>query len=138
LRASISKCFKALLPCAALAAPAASAADAAAEAIQFKLTPRVCTLAEDEKQCETTVRAQWRSRRNESLCLVIVDRPDIKRCWEDHSSGTYSVELVFEQDLTVELRDLGLQQVLVSRAIEVIREAIRLRPKRRQPWNIFY
>jgi hypothetical protein len=121
-----------------LAGSAAHAADAPAGNIQFKLTPRVCTLAEDEKQCETTVRAQWRSRRNESLCLVIVDRPEIKRCWEDHRSGVYSVELVFERDLTVELRDPGLQQVLVSRAIAVIREAIRLRPKRRQPWNIFY
>ena len=114
------------------------AGEPAPDAIQLDLKPRVCTLTQFEKQCETTVRAQWRSSRNESLCLVIVDRPEVKRCWENHAAGVYSVELAFEQDLVFELRDLDLQEVLVSRAIAVIREAIRLRPKRRQPWNIFY
>ena len=31
------------------------------------------------------------------LCLVIVDRPEIKHCWEN-AAGVYSVELAFEQD----------------------------------------
>jgi hypothetical protein len=83
------------------------------------------------------VEAQWRSPRDESLCLVIVGRPEIKRCWDHYSEGLYTVELVFSEDLLVELRDAQLQSVLVSESIKVIREALQLRRKRRQPWNIF-
>lgn len=71
------------------------------------------------------------------MCLVIVGRPEIKRCWENFSEGLYTVKLVFSEDLVVELRDAQLQTVLVSAAIPVIREALQLRRKRRQPWNIF-
>ncbi|WP_407676467.1 DUF3019 domain-containing protein [Povalibacter uvarum] len=84
------------------------------------------------------MRAQWRAPKDESLCLVIVDRPDIKRCWENFSNGTYNVELSFERDLTVELRDPQLRQVLVSETIAVIKQALQLRRKRRQPWNLLY
>ena len=44
-------------------------------------------------------------RSDESLCLVIVGRPDIKRCWENFSEGVYNMELAFDKDLIVELRD---------------------------------
>lgn len=99
--------------------------------------PRVCTLSARDQQCDALVEAQWRAPRNESLCLVIVGRPDVKRCWENFSNGQYSVRLVFDQDLTVQLRDPQLQNVLVSSAITVIKEALQLRRKRRQPWSIF-
>jgi hypothetical protein len=68
---------------------------------------------------------------------VIIARPDIKRCWEHYSEGTYTIELTFSEDLTFELRDMSLEHVLASEALRVIREAIRYRHKRRQPWNIF-
>lgn len=106
--------------------------------IALDLRPRVCTMTTEDEQCETTVRAHWRSSRDESLCLVIVGHPDVKRCWENFSEGRYSIELAFAQDLTVQLRDPGLEQVLASAAITVIREAIQLRRKRKQPWNILY
>ncbi len=80
--------------------------------------------------------AQWHASRDESLCLLIVDQPQIKQCWESHTEGVYSVRLVFNQDLVVELRDPQLQTVLASEAIAVIKEALRLRRKRRQPWDI--
>jgi hypothetical protein len=102
------------------------------------LSPRVCTLTQFDADCETTVRARWQSRDKLSLCLVIVDQPHVKRCWENHEAGEHTVELVFAKDLIVELRDPELTQVLTSQTIAVIREAIRLRHKRRQPWNIFY
>ena len=107
-----------------------------ADGIELELSPRVCTLATNDESCDTVVTAQWRAPKDESLCLLIVDQPQIKQCWENHSEGVYSVRLVFTQDLLVELRDLQLQKVLVSKAIAVIREAIRLRRKRRQPWDI--
>jgi len=106
--------------------------------IRLDLKPRICTLSGNEKTCETAVRAAWRSPRRESLCLVIVDRPDVKRCWENFSRGTYSVELVFSDDLVMELRDPQLQTVLASKVLKVIREALDYRRKRRQPWNIMY
>ncbi|HMN44974.1 MAG TPA: DUF3019 domain-containing protein [Povalibacter sp.] len=124
----------ALLACAG----ASAATSVQHDDITLELQPRVCTLAADDDTCDTTVRAQWRSPRNESLCLVIVDRPDIQRCWEDFSSGVYNVELSFNRDLTVELRDPQLQKVLVSETIAVIRQALELRRKRRQPWNLLY
>jgi hypothetical protein len=116
---------------------AGAAGDAARPSIELKLRPRVCTLSGDDTACNTTVRAQWRSSRNESLCLLIVDRPHIRHCWENHSEGVYSVEVSFSEDLVVELRDTELDDVLASQAIAVIRQALQLRHKRRPPWNIF-
>jgi hypothetical protein len=119
----------------ALQAPAAlSATDSD---IRLELSPRICTLAATDKQCETRVSAKWQSTREESLCLVILDRPEVKRCWENYSEGTYSIQLVFAEDLVFQLRDVDLRNVLASQALRVIREAIRYRHKRRQPWNIF-
>lgn len=106
--------------------------------IQFDVRPRVCTLSGKETQCETPIRAAWRSSKKESLCLVVANNPDVKRCWENFNKGTYSIDLVFADDLLIELRDTQLQTVLTSRAIKVIREALEYRRKRRQPWNILY
>jgi hypothetical protein len=108
------------------------------QSIELRLRPRVCTLSEDDAACNTTVRAEWRSTQNESLCLVIVDQPNIRRCWEQHSEGVYSVEVAFSQDLVVQLRDTELDRVLATQAIAVIRKALQFRRKRRQPWSIFY
>jgi hypothetical protein len=116
---------------------AAGAAVTRHEFIELELRPRVCTLSARDEQCNTEVQAQWKSPRDESLCLLIVGRPDIKRCWEDHSEGVYTIRLAFREDLVVELRDPELRTVLVSEAITVIKEALKLRRKRRQPWNPF-
>lgn len=122
-----------------LSAPAAAlAADASRPRVELKLRPRVCTLSEEETTCNTTVHAQWRSSRNESLCLLIVDRPQVRQCWEDHKEGVYSVEVSFSDDLVVELRDTEVDRVLASQAIAVIRQALRLRHRRRAPWNIIW
>jgi len=107
------------------------------DAIELELSPRICTLAMNDTQCDTTVRATWRSPRDESLCLVIVGRPDVKRCWEKYSQGSYSIALTFSTDQVFQLKDVDLQQVLASEVLRVIREAIRYRHKRREPWNIF-
>jgi hypothetical protein len=115
---------------------AAPAADPADDAIKLQLSPRVCTLSAHDENCDTAVTAQWHASRDESLCLLIVGQPQIKQCWENHSQGVYTVRLVFDHDLVVELRDVELQQVLASEAIAVIKEALRLRRKRRQPWDI--
>jgi hypothetical protein len=116
---------------------ASAAAVERPQPIELKLRPRVCTLSGNDTACNTTVRAQWRSPRNESLCLLIVDRPDIKHCWENHSEGVYSVEVSFTEDLVVQLHDVEVDRVLASQAIAVIRQALQLRRKRRPPWNIF-
>jgi hypothetical protein len=116
---------------------ARAATDANREDIQLELSPRICTLALNDNQCNTLVRATWRSSHEESLCLVILDRTDVKRCWEKYSEGTYSLELVFSSDVVFQLKDLELQHVLATEVLRVIREAIHYRHKRRQPWNIF-
>lgn len=105
--------------------------------IKLELSPRVCILAANERQCSTTVHANWQSPREESLCLVILGRSDVKRCWENYSQGTYNIELVFSDDLLFELKDSRLETVLASEALRIIREAIRYRHRRRDPWNIF-
>jgi hypothetical protein len=105
--------------------------------IELELRPRVCTLSARDEECDTVVQAQWRSPRDESLCLLIVGRPEIKRCWEGFSEGVYTMKLAFSEDLVVELRDPQLQRVLVAEAVTVIKEALRLRRKRRQPWSPF-
>jgi hypothetical protein len=115
----------------------ARAASAAGDDIRLELHPRICTLSARDKQCESWVQAKWKAPHQESLCLVIVDRPEIKKCWEDYSEGIYSIELVFTQDVVFQLKDLELQHVLASEALRVIREALRYRHKRREPWNIF-
>ena len=114
-----------------------AATDTERDDIQLELTPRICTLAANHNQCDTLIRATWRSPHEESLCLVILDRTDVKHCWEKYAEGTYSLELVFTSDLVFQLKDLDLQHVLASEVLRVIREAIHYRHKRRQPWNIF-
>ena len=123
-------------------APFAHSAIAAAEGpadenIELQISPRICTLTGRDRQCETPVHAQWRSPHEESLCLVIVARPNVKRCWEHYAEGTYTIQLTFAEDLTFQLRDVSLQHVLASEVLRVIKEALRYRHKRRQPWNIF-
>ena len=120
----------------AIASAGAARADQAGSGIHLDLSPRVCTLAPEDQNCDTVVTAQWRSPRDESLCLLIVGQPQIQRCWENHREGVYSVRLVFRDDLLVELRDPQLQEVLAAETIAVIKEALRLRRKRRQPWDI--
>jgi hypothetical protein len=117
--------------------PAGGAEDAVRPPVQLKVRPRVCTLSGADTACNTTVRAQWRSPRNESLCLLIVDQPQIRHCWENHKEGVYSVEVSFSEDLVVQLRDTERDSLLASQAIAVIRQALQLRHKRRPPWNIF-
>ena len=116
---------------------AALAADASRPRIELKVRPRVCTLSEDDTTCNTTVHAQWRSSRDESLCLLIVDQPQVRQCWENHKEGVYSVEVSFSADLVVELRDAEQDRVLASQGVAVIRQALQLRHRRRAPWNIF-
>ncbi|HVW68390.1 MAG TPA: DUF3019 domain-containing protein [Steroidobacteraceae bacterium] len=126
------------LACLAWLAVGSATASAAGEApIQLQLSPRICTLAARDKQCQTEVHARWSAPHEESLCLVIVDRPDVKRCWEHYEQGTYNIELTFVDDLTFQLRDPELRNVLASEVLRVIREALRYRHKRRDPWNIF-
>ena len=115
----------------------AAAAPNADDSIHLELSPRICTLAIHDRQCQTEVHAQWSAPREESLCLVIVDRPEVKHCWENYSHGTYRIELTFVDDLTFQLRDPGLQNILASEVLRVIREALHYRHRRREPWNIF-
>ncbi len=122
---------------AALAMMAGGPVAAATDAIQLQLSPRICTLSANDKQCQTQVLASWHSTTPESLCLIVLERPEVKRCWERYSEGTYSMELVFSDDLTFQLRDPDMRQVLSSEVLRVIREAIRYRHKRREPWNVF-
>jgi hypothetical protein len=127
-----------ITPC-ALAAVLAHAANAAVDptdGISLELSPRVCTLSADQENCDTTVTARWRAPRDESLCLLIVGQPQVRQCWENHAEGVYTVRLMFDRDLLVQLRDVELQNVLASETIAVIKEALRLRRKRRQPWDI--
>jgi Protein of unknown function (DUF3019) len=116
---------------------AVGAIDAPGEAIRFEISPRLCTLVAHDKQCDIVVHASWSAPHEESLCLVLIGRPEIKQCWEHYAAGTYSLELVFAQDLTFQLRDPTLQNILASSVLRVIREALEYRHRRRQPWNIF-
>jgi hypothetical protein len=120
----------------AIAAGSVVAAEDRDADIKLELSPRVCTLSAGHESCDTVVTAQWHAPKDESLCLLIVDHPQIRRCWEHHTEGVYAVRLEFNRDLLVELRDPELQTVLAAEAIAVIKEALRLRKKRRQPWDI--
>jgi DUF3019 family protein len=105
--------------------------------IRLEISPRICTLTGNDKQCATPVRAQWHSSHDESLCLVILARQEVRHCWEHYTAGTYTIDLVFTDDVVFQLRDVALDRVLASEALRVIREAIQYRHRRRQPWNIF-
>lgn len=115
----------------------AHGAAAADQPIHLQLSPKICTLSANDRECRTRVLASWRSPTPESLCLIVLEKPHIKRCWERYSEGSYSMELEFSDDLTFELRDPDLKRVLSSEVLRVIREAIRYRHKRREPWNVF-
>jgi len=116
---------------------AAGASAVPSKAIQLEISPRLCTLAARDKQCDVVVHASWSAPQEESLCLVLLGRPEIKRCWEDYVSGTYTLQLEFAQDLTFQLRDPSLRNILASEVLRVLREALQYRHRRRQPWNVF-
>jgi hypothetical protein len=121
-----------MLPCAA-----GASLEHAGNDIRLELKPRICTLGIKDQQCEARVEASWAADQDESLCLVIQQRPDVKKCWEHYAAGTFTIDLVFQEDVTFELRDPGLRQVLASEVLRIIKEAQRYRKKRRQPWNVF-
>lgn len=125
-----------LLALGAMPTPA-RASDLPDESIQFEISPRLCTLTAHDQQCDTVVHASWSAPHKESLCLVLIGRPEIKRCWEHYAAGTYSLKLIFAEDLTFQLRDPALQNIVASAVLRVIREALEYRHRRRQPWNIF-
>lgn len=116
---------------------AAGASDVPGKAIQLEISPRICTLTAADKQCAVLVHASWSAPQDESLCLVLLGRPEVKRCWENYAFGTYTVQLQFSQDLTFQLRDTSLQNVLASDVLRVLREALEYRRRRREPWNVF-
>ena len=116
---------------------AAGANGVPSKAIRLEISPRLCTLAAGDKRCDVVVHASWTAPQDESLCLVLLRRPEVKRCWEDYTSGTYALRLEFAQDLTFQLRDPSLQNILASEVLRVLREALQYRHRRRQPWNIF-
>ena len=107
------------------------------KAIRLEISPRLCTLAARDLQCDVVVHASWSAPQQESLCLVLLGHPEVKRCWEDYASGTYTLQLEFAQDLTFQLRDPSLQNILAAEVLRVLREALQYRHRRRQPWNIF-
>jgi Protein of unknown function (DUF3019) len=94
-------------------------------------------MAADDKQCKTKVRAAWRSGHQISVCLMVVDRPDLRHCWEHASEGSVSVELLAAEDVTFRLEDADRPQVLLSDVMHVVRESVRYRHRRRQPWSLF-
>jgi hypothetical protein len=112
------------------------AAPAASDPLALELTPRVCTLSADDKECAARIQASWHSPHPVSICLVVVDRPDAGRCWDEVSEGAYALELRATGDVTFELRDRG-HLLLASSTLRVVREARRYRHKRREPWNVF-
>ena len=116
---------------------AAGASDSSSKAIRLEISPRICTLSAHDQQCDVIVQASWSAPREESLCLVLLGRPEIKRCWEDYASGTDTLHLEFAQDLTFQLRDPSLRNILASEVLRVLREALQYRRRRRQPWNVF-
>jgi len=119
-----------------LGAPTAHAAVSAPD-IHLELSPRVCTLGGADSSCQTRVRASWRASAEESVCLVLLAHPEVGRCWERLNEGEYTIELTFKDDLTFQLTDLDRRQVVASEVLRVIREATRLRHRRRDPWNLF-
>jgi hypothetical protein len=105
--------------------------------VQLKLTPRVCAIGATEKNCEAKVLAEWQAPHNESLCLYIADRPQVKRCWEDYAQGSYRIELTFDRDVVFELRDARDNDLLAAETLKLIRQALEYRRRRRAPWNVF-
>jgi hypothetical protein len=120
-----------------LSAVTQAAMEPADNGIRLTISPRICSLTQADKQCVTPVHAEWHSTHDESLCLIITARPEIKQCWEHYSAGNYTIELTFAEDLVFQLRDVSLEHLLASETLRVIREAIHYRARRRQPWNIF-
>jgi hypothetical protein len=105
--------------------------------IQLQLKPQFCTLAKNESYCDAAIEIKWSSESVENLCLEILQFPEIERCWENAVEGSHQIELVFDTDLEVQLNDPQSQEIVASRTLKIVREAIQYRRKRLQPWNIF-
>jgi hypothetical protein len=113
------------------------AAAGAVPAVHLDLSPRICVLGKGQERCAARVQAQWHSPEPLSLCLVILQHPEIQHCWERYAEGSYEVTLEFSADLVVQLRDPQLRQTLASETLRIIREAQQFRHRHRQPWSLF-
>lgn len=105
--------------------------------VHLELTPKICTVKADDASCETRVLAQWHAAHDESLCLVIAEKPEVKHCWDHYSHGSYSIELTFNTDLRFELKDPQLRDTMATESLRLIRQALEYRHRRRAPWNVF-
>jgi hypothetical protein len=115
---------------------AAVASEVHKDRVQLKLNPRLCTLSKDEPRCKALVRISWTSEAKQSLCLKVVNRPDVNHCWKQNSQGNFGIQLAFKNDLTVELRDSRTQSLVASKTISIVREG-EYRHRRRHPWDLF-
>lgn len=102
------------------------------------IKPRLCTLGEGDTHCRTPVHVVWNAEQEQNACVDFQLFPEVTQCWQDSRSGEVHVELEFDEDLIVSLRDRDSNNILLERTITLVREAVRYRRKRRQPWNIFY
>lgn len=123
--------------CLWLLSPFDARSDNPADPVQLELSPRICTMAADDKECRTQVRAVWHAGHAISVCLIVVDRPALKHCWEHVSEGSISLDVLASQDVAFRLEDAERRQVLFSDVMHVVRESVRYRHRRRQPWSLF-
>ena len=120
-----------------LLSPFDARSDDPSDGVHLELSPRICTMAADDKECRTQVRAAWRSGHSVSVCLIVVDRPDLKHCWQHARDGSMSMEVLAAEDVTFRLEDADRSQLLLSDILRVVRESVRYRHRRRQPWSLF-
>lgn len=107
------------------------------EDLRFVVKPKLCVLSAEEELCQDTLEILWTASTEKSVCLFQSDKSLPLRCWENESTGRYSVEISTGSDIEFQLREIKNKQLVVAELFEVQQDKQEFRRRRRNPWSFF-
>jgi hypothetical protein len=110
---------------------------AAPSGLSFSVKPKLCVLAESEEHCASKIEFRWRSDELRSVCLFQDNKRLPLRCWEAELAGSHVVDVLTEENIDYELREIDGDTLLLAESFEVIQNQKKFRKRRRNPWSFF-
>lgn len=104
-------------------------------AVSFTLSPRLCVLGEDERECSGTVTLQWRTSNVLSACLFQDGNTRPLQCWNQQTLGHYTLIPHADKSMRFYLANPD-GTVLAEGWFEVLQQQT-ARKRRRNPWSFY-
>ncbi|MBX2858174.1 MAG: DUF3019 domain-containing protein [Cellvibrionaceae bacterium] len=107
--------------------------------MKLNIKPRICVLAQGEKNCEDKINIRWSTKDKHKLsaCLFKGEATMPIRCWQNRRSGIYKIAIETDRSLMFTLRNSSEELLLAQKEFEVVHDSKRYRRSRRNPWSFF-